>query len=111
MRAAKPPPTGERIGGGLPEDGDIAIGRVAFEGLLVIFRAGQFGQRFVGGLLLVQDVFQKSNSFFMTQQTGPFNQATVGGDFVVLDFLAGRNQRRVDRRAAFKFGRDFVPFL
>ena len=57
------------------------------ERFLVAARTGQFNKRCVGGLFFLEDFLQHPGSIRVSQQLGPFMQATVRGDFVVLDFL------------------------
>src|SRR5690349_6901148 len=58
--------------------------------------AGHFRQLLVGGLFLVQDFLQQPGRLFIAQFAGPFAEAAVRSDFVVLHFLRGGNKRGID---------------
>ena len=49
----------------------------------------QLSECCVGGLLLVENFFQKLGGFTVAQKFSPFAQGTVGGDFVMFNFLCG----------------------
>ena len=56
---------------------------------------GERGEVFVGGIFFVESFFQKVGGIIHIEELRPTAQTAVGGDFVMLDFLGGANQRGV----------------